>query len=363
MPVEISPASVWWSVPPVAVTDLPCRPSSARKASSVAFAVASTASSPASKSIASGAPTCRGSCRRRRGPSRSAGCRGPGGGRQPSRWTRSSIAFSSSMLAGLQRRRVERDELTPVLHHRHSHTGGATSTGCRRPKLPRCPRPARSPSPSVPSGARSRSSSRRGPGGGALVVRLGRQTVLRPVRRLADRAARKALEARDARRSLLDHEGRRLDGHPPPRRPRRPRLRRAGRHVLAGVRGGRQGARHRARPAHAPRRPLQRPRGAPSARRTCSTTSRWRSASRPARSHAPTALRLPRDHLRLAARRPRPPRDRHGHRGARPHRDRGAARRRRAAHRRARDARELVAEPVGSALRHAGRGRALLTPL
>ena len=54
VPVEISPASVWWSVPPVAVTDLPRRPSSARNSCSVTFAEATTAASPSSKSMVFG---------------------------------------------------------------------------------------------------------------------------------------------------------------------------------------------------------------------------------------------------------------------------------------------------------------------
>jgi hypothetical protein len=102
VPVEIRPASVWWSVPPVAVTDLPWRPSSARNSCSETFAVATTASSPASSSIDFG----------RAEVSRMASettiseheCRLPGTRTTPPasspRCTRSSVSFSSSMLEG-----------------------------------------------------------------------------------------------------------------------------------------------------------------------------------------------------------------------------------------------------------------------
>ena len=106
VPVEIRPASVWWSVPPVAVTDLPWRPSSARNSCSVTFAEATTASSPASSSMVFGSSEV----------SRMASettiseqeCRLPGTRTTPPpsspRWIRSSVVFSSSMLVGRRTR-------------------------------------------------------------------------------------------------------------------------------------------------------------------------------------------------------------------------------------------------------------------
>ena len=100
-------------MPPVAVTDLPRRPSSARKSWSVTFAEATTAVFPASKSIVFGSADV----------SRIASettiseqeWRLPGTRTRPlpssPRWIRSSVAFSSSMLVG-RSTRSGRKEMT-----------------------------------------------------------------------------------------------------------------------------------------------------------------------------------------------------------------------------------------------------------
>jgi hypothetical protein len=102
VPVEISPASVWWSVPPVAVTDLPWRPSSARKSCSVTFAEATTAASPDSNSIVFGSAEV--SMTASEATILEQECRLPGTRTAPfassPEWMRSSMAFSSSMLVG-----------------------------------------------------------------------------------------------------------------------------------------------------------------------------------------------------------------------------------------------------------------------
>jgi hypothetical protein len=103
--VEIRPASVWWSVPPVAVSDLPWRLSSARKSWSVTFAVAVTAEPSGSTSMAFGRPDVSSSasettiCEHE--------CSDPGTRTRPPPsaplWIRSSTASSSSMLVGRTR--------------------------------------------------------------------------------------------------------------------------------------------------------------------------------------------------------------------------------------------------------------------
>jgi hypothetical protein len=102
VPVEISPASVWWSVPPVAVTDLPRRPSSAKNSCSVTFAEASTAASPGSNSIVFGSPEVSRMVSETTISEQE--CRLPGTRTRPfptsPRWIASSIPFSSSMLVG-----------------------------------------------------------------------------------------------------------------------------------------------------------------------------------------------------------------------------------------------------------------------
>ena len=133
--------------------------------------------------------------------------------------------------------------------------------------------------------------------------------------------------------------------------------------LLARVRRGRQGARHGPPPAHAPGRAARRPRGRRPGRGPARPPGDGGAPRRARGARADRALRLPRDHLRVAAGRAGPPRDRPGlaalagtevaeplgitaglHIGV------------------PEEAREFVAEPVGSALRHAGSLVRVLAP-
>ena len=157
----------------------------------------------------------------------------------------------------------------------------------------------------------------------------GRRDRARPLHGLGGPRAHAAVDARDARAELLDDEGRRLDGRAPARGARGARLRRADRHVLAGVRRRRQGAGDRARSAHPPGRAVERARRRRAPRGPARPPRDGGAAGGPLGAGADGALGLPRDHLRLARGRPGPPRDRRPRaRGARAHGGRGAARRR-----------------------------------
>ena len=166
----------------------------------------------------------------------------------------------------------------------------------------------------------------------------GRRDRARPLHGLGGSCAHAAVDARDARAELLDDEGRRLDGRAPARGARRARLRRADRHLLAGVRRRWQGEGDRPRPAHPPGRAVERAGGRRAPRGPARPPRDGGAAGGALGPGADGALGLPRDHLRLARGRPGPPRDRRPRaRGARAHGGRRAARRQRAAHRRRRD--------------------------
>ena len=80
-------------------------------------------------------------------------------------------------------------------------------------------------------------------GGGALSVYLDGEPVVDVWTGWSDRRGNRALDRRHRRDGVLRDQGHGLDRHPPTRRPRPDRLRRAGRRVLARVRRQRQGRR------------------------------------------------------------------------------------------------------------------------
>ena len=191
----------------------------------------------------------------------------------------------------------------------------------------------------------------RGPGGGALAVRLRGETVVDLSAGTPTAAGTRPWTPDTAGDQLLDDEGHRLDRRAPPRRARPARLRRPRRRPLARVRRGRQGAGDGPRRARPTVPGCGACRRSPTGPRTCSTTSRWRSAWR---RHGPRAPDGALGYHAITygwlspgccaqitgARDGRP----------RPDRDRRAARHRRDAHRRARRG--------ARARRRARRGRA-----